>query len=505
MATVTSLLNPLAHWRSSLLVRTLFAVTGVTLVLTAITATVVFNNAQEEALSEQDAYLSDMTAAFARADVAAVLPRALTMSPDQFAARLESDEPLLMRPRPHRHMMRNRRLAPPPGPQRRTDIPAGEPVLVRLLNNQGQAERVYFDHTLNSGLTTEMIDGEPYRLSIMFLPNGRYTAVADPVKTREAFAKSAAMTAIMPIVALLPMVWLVIALTLWRTLKPLRQTADTVKSRPASDLTPLPTENVPAEVEPFVCAVNQLLGRVNEARTRELRFTADAAHELRSPLTSLTIEAEHLSRLELPRDAKPVVERLESGLDRAVKQVSQLLHFARAQAGEAPESLARDTQSWYLSELLGEILEPLMTQADHKALTFSVEGLDDTEEVAIEGVSRAAMQAILRNLLENAFHYTPKEGAVCLTVNQTPNTLTVTVEDTGPGIAPEERDRVFDPFYRVVGSGLPGTGLGLAIVKTYANMVGATVTLDDAHPDITPPGLKVTLTCPLAQKPIASN
>ena len=147
------------HWRTSLLLRTLLAVTGVTLVLTAITATVVFNNAQEEALNEQDAYLSDMTSAFARADVAAVLPRALTMSPDQFAARLESDEPLLMRPRPHRHMMRHRRLTPPPEPQRRTAIPAGEPVLVRLLNNQGRAERVRFDHTLSSGLTTEMIGG----------------------------------------------------------------------------------------------------------------------------------------------------------------------------------------------------------------------------------------------------------------------------------------------------------------------------------------------------------
>ncbi len=185
-----------------------------------------------------------------------------------------------------------------------------------------------------------------------------------------------------------------------------------------------------------------------------------------------------------------------------------------------------------------------MTQADKKALDFSVEGLDDTEESAIEGVSRAAVQAILRNLLENAFHYTPEHGDVCLNVHQTKEALTVTVTDTGPGIAPEERDilrnllenafhytpehgdvclnvhqtkealtvtvtdtgpgiapeerdRVFDPFYRVVGSGLPGTGLGLAIVKTYANMVSATVTLDDAQPGHTPPGLKVTFYCPL--------
>ena len=137
-------------------------------------------------------------------------------------------------------------------------------------------------------------------MAVLFLPGGRYTAVADPVSTREVYARSAAMTAVLPILILLPVLVIVIGLTLWRILAPIRSAARAAAERPATDLTPLPSEGVPAEVKPFVEAVNSLLGRVSEARTRELRFTADAAHELRSPLTSLTIEAEHLGRLDLP-------------------------------------------------------------------------------------------------------------------------------------------------------------------------------------------------------------
>ena len=138
-----------------------------------------------------------------------------------------------------------------------------------------------------------------------------------------------------------------------------------------------------------------------------------------------------------------------------------------------------------------------MNCAADKDLQFDVEGLDDGAEAPVEGVSRAALLAILRNLLENAFHYTPAGGSVTLRVSRTPERLVMSVADTGPGIAPEERSRVFDPFYRVTGSGLPGTGLGLAIVKTYADMTGAEVTLADTVPGGTPPGLTATVSCHL--------
>lgn len=486
-----------AHWRTSILMRTVAVAATATVALTLVTAAVVFQGAEKDALVEQDARLSDIAVAMARGELGTVLPRALTMPQAQFEARLESDEPLPRPRRMHRHMMAHCPTAASDDPNAPRLIPAGSPVYVRMLNDQGRAKRAVFDEPVEGGLTTRTIKGETYRMAVLFLPGSRYTAVADPVSTREVYARSAAMTAVLPILILLPVLVIVIGLTLWRMLAPIRSAARAAAERPATDLTPLPSEGVPAEVKPFVEAVNSLLGRVSEARTRELRFTAHAAHELRSPLTSLTIEAEHLGRLDLPAEARPVVARLESGLERAVKQVSQLLQFARAQAGEAPEILRRDTRPWYLSELLGEILEPLMNCAADKDLQFDVEGLDDGAEAPVEGVSRAALLAILRNLLENAFHYTPAGGSVTLRVSRTPERLVMSVADTGPGIAPEERSRVFDPFYRVTGSGLPGTGLGLAIVKTYADMTGAEVTLADTVPGGTPPGLTATVSCPL--------
>ena len=443
-----------AHWRTSILMRTVAVAATATVALTLVTAAVVFQGAEKDALVEQDARLSDIAVAMARGELGTVLPRALTMPQAQFEARLESDEPLPRPRRMHRHMMAHCPTAASDDPNAPRLIPAGSPVYVRMLNDQGRAKRAVFDEPVEGGLTTRTIKGETYRMAVLFLPGGRYTAVADPVSTREVYARSAAMTAVLPILILLPVLVIVIGLTLWRMLAPIRSAARAAAERPATDLTPLPSEGVPAEVKPFVEAVNSLLGRVSEARTRELRFTADAAHELRSPLTSLTIEAEHLGRLDLPAEARPVVARLESGLERAVKQVSQLLQFARAQAGEAPEILRRDTRPWYLSELLGEILEPLMNCAADKDLQFDVEGLDDGAEAPVEGVSRAALLAILRNLLENAFHYTPAGGSVTLRVSRTPERLVMSVADTGPGIAPEERSRVFDPFYRVTGSGL---------------------------------------------------
>ena len=385
MSRLSMLRTLCAHWRTSILMRTVAVAATATVALTLVTAAVVFQGAEKDALVEQDARLSDIAVAMARGELGAVLPRALTMPQAQFEARLESDEPLPRPRRMHRHMMAHCQTAASDDPNALRLIPAGSPVYVRMLNDQGRAKRAVFDEPVEGGLTTRTIKGETYRMAVLFLPGGRYTAVADPVSTREVYARSAAMTAVLPILILLPVLVIVIGLTLWRMLAPIRSAARAAAERPATDLTPLPSEGVPAEVKPFVEAVNSLLGRVSEARTRELRFTADAAHELRSPLTSLTIEAEHLGRLDLPAEARPVVARLESGLERAVKQVSQLLQFARAQAGEAPEILRRDTRPWYLSELLGEILEPLMNCAADKDLQFDVEGLDDGAEAPVEG------------------------------------------------------------------------------------------------------------------------
>lgn len=487
--------------RQSLLARTILALAAAVFLFVAATAAVVFWNAREEAYADQDLALYDVAVSLARADVSSVLPSALTMDPQRFAERMESAEPLgqsserrgmhrgMMGMR-HRHRMSmmdesdsascsTDELAAAP---RRTAIAPGEPVLVRLLSRQGQGVQAVFSEAVKEGFTTTELLGAPHRLCVLFLPNGRYTAVAEPVQLQEAVVQERALAAVTPLLIFTPFLALLLAGILWQAFRPLKRAAQEASRRDATDLTPLSGEGVPAEVMPLVDAVNGLLSRVDAARTREIRFTADAAHELRSPLTSLTIEAEHLARMPLPPEARVIVENLESGLSRAVHQVSQLLLFARAQAGESREALNRDAQPWHVSELVGELIEPLLRQIDEKHASFEAVGLDAPElDAPIEGLSRTAAGAILRNLLENAVRYSPEGGRIVLAAVRSADALECTVSDDGPGIAESERARVFDPFYRILGTKVSGTGLGLAIVKTYADMIGATVTLDYAR------------------------
>lgn len=483
----------------SLLARTLTAVALAIVVLMAATIGYLYDAVREEALSFKDRRLLDIATSLARADVAQLIPGALTMDTRTFEERLESDDPILVR---RRHMMRppTERLV---RPRKITSIPAGEPVTVRLLNLQGELREAVFDHTLSEGVTTvelnESPDGSltPYRLAVIFLPNGRYTAVAEPMMSREGEVRYMALKTVAPLLVLLPLMLAVIGFVIWKTLAPLRASAREIRRREPHDLTEIPLTGVPAEVEPLVSAINDLLARVEAARSREIRFTADAAHELRSPLTALTLEADRLSAMPLSVEAREAVTHLEEGLERAVHQVSQLLLFARAQSSEQKSALERDSTPWRLDELAASLFEELMPAFSAKNQTVGFDADEANAARPITGLSGAAVRIVLRNLLENASRYTPAGGDVTLAAALEKASLTLTVSDTGPGIPAAERERVFDPFYRGLGTGVTGTGLGLSIVKTTAELMGGEVTLAETRPGATPPGLSVTVRLPL--------
>ena len=479
------------HAPMSLTTRTLLTTVASLVVFVAATAGFVYSTEKAEALARHDAHLEDMATALARAEVGVLLPRALTMDSQTFQERLESEKPFPNWRRGRHH--RNMQMMPPE--ERRTMIPAGEKVLIRLISRQGQAVKIRLDTPLHAGLGNQTVDGEAQRVYTIFLPTGRYTSVAEPIAIREEAAKEAAVTAVMPLLVLLPLLVGVIGFVLWFSLRPLKRAAAEVAARQGDDLTPLSVKDAPAEVVPFIESVNGLLGKVNAARIREIRFTADAAHELRSPLTSMTIEADHLAKLPMSPEAQSIVDNLQSGLRRSVHQLSQLLHFARAQSGEKKESERRDSEPWYLSELTSEILEPLLPLMEEKAIDFSVEGLEN-EKDPVKNIAKSFIHAILRNLLENALRYTPEKGRVELTVERCDTTLILEVKDSGPGIPESERNKVFDPFYRITGTKVTGTGLGLSIVKTYADKVGAAVTLADAQRSA-PHGLLARVVIPL--------
>jgi len=239
-------------------------------------------------------------------------------------------------------------------------------------------------------------------------------------------------------------------------------------------------------VRPFVRAINRLLGRVAQDLERQRRFVADAAHELRSPLTALSLQAERLQQAPMSDTAQQRLAELRQGIQRGRALLEQLLSLARAQQpGETPAA-AVSVQGVFRS-----VLQELMPLAQARQIDLGVVGAQDAQVA----VSALDLRTLVKNLVDNAIRYTPVGGRVDLSVGQLAGAVVLCVEDTGPGIAPAERERVFDAFYRTVGTEPAGSGLGLSIVQAIAQRVGARVSLawsDDAAQR----GLKVQVLLP---------
>jgi two-component system OmpR family sensor kinase len=246
--------------------------------------------------------------------------------------------------------------------------------------------------------------------------------------------------------------------------------------RAADDFSPLAGAGLPDEVRPLVDELNLLFGRVRSAFDAQKTFVADAAHELRSPLTALKLQAQALRPNGQPADITPAereagIARLNQGIDRAIRLVEQLLVLAREEAGQAAAGPPVD-----LDVVVRLAVADVLPQARLKQIDLGV-----AETPALPAPVRGepeALRVLLRNLLDNAVKYTPPAGRVDVSLAVTGGRPVLTVQDSGPGIAPEERERVFDRFYRATGSaGETGSGLGLAIVQVIAGRHGATLEL----------------------------
>jgi two-component system, OmpR family, sensor kinase len=244
-----------------------------------------------------------------------------------------------------------------------------------------------------------------------------------------------------------------------------------VAGRAADDLSPLPDAGLPLEVLPLVRELNLLFERVRRAFTAQQEFVADAAHELRSPLTALKLQAQALRRAHDDASREAAITRLNDGIERAIQLMAQLLVLARedGDAGTAERPLRIDLQ-----ELARQAVADVLPHAQAKHIDIGL--ASDTPPVWVSGQPEA-LHILLRNLLDNAVKYTPEGGRVDIALAAQDGTASLAVEDSGPGIPEAERERVFDRFYRTPDAGAPGSGLGLAIVKAVAGRHGATVVL----------------------------
>jgi two-component system, OmpR family, sensor kinase len=321
------------------------------------------------------------------------------------------------------------------------------------------------------GFSHGMAGGVRYR--VYSLQTSQQTVqIAQDLDARQARARALAVRAVTPIALLAPLLMLAVWWLIDRSLAPVERTRRQVAGRAADDLSPLPDAGLPQEILPLVQELNLLFGRARLAFEAQRNFVADAAHELRSPLTALKLQAQALRRTQDDAARDAAVARLNDGIDRAIDLVGQLLSLARE---ESPGG-AEGTKTVDLQEVVRAVVSQLLPQAQARRIDL---GLVPPEHdfVRVSGNAQA-LQTLLRNLLDNAVKYTQEGGQVDISLLVRNRAACLLVEDSGPGLAETERDRVFDRFYRVQGSAASGSGLGLAIVRAIASAHGATITLD---------------------------
>jgi two-component system OmpR family sensor kinase len=321
---------------------------------------------------------------------------------------------------------------------------------------------------LPDGLHTLDVSGEPFRVLVKTTSNDERIAVAQETGVRDEIARASALRTLMPLLILVPILLLIVADLVRKLFLPIASLSAEIDRRAEQELHPVEARYLPAEVRPFVVAINRLLLRVDQSMETQRRFVADAAHELRSPLTALSLQAERLGQAEMSELAHARLLTLRTGIERGRNLLDQLLTLAKAQTvSNAPTSPVS------VQQVYRRILEDVLPLAQAKQIDIGVEG----EQDATVWVSEPDLMAAIRNLVDNAIRYTHDGGTVDLSVRTEDGQAILRIQDSGPGIDVAERQRVFDPFYRTAGSEQVGSGLGLAIVKVIIDRIGAKIAL----------------------------
>ena len=338
---------------------------------------------------------------------------------------------------------------------------------------------------ISDGLHTLKRKNDTYRVFVKNTAQGKI-AVLQESEYREDLADRAAWGSVIPLLVLIPLITLFTTIIMRRALRPVEHLSSALENRPGNDLTPLDDKAIPTEIRGFVVAINRLLCRTADAMQQQQRFIADAAHELRSPMTALSLQAERLGEQNLPEAARIQVADLQKSIRRNHRLLEQLLSLARAQSAEAHPQVPVAMQP-----LLHRIIEDLLPLAEAKDQDIGITSQGNPSIRADE----TDLYTLVKTLADNAIRYAPEGSRIDLFAAETGDgSLMIRVEDNGPGVPAAERSRVFDPFYRILGSGEQGSGLGLSIATTIAQRYGGHIELADS-PNFEH-GLEVTVKLP---------
>lgn len=358
----------------------------------------------------------------------------------------------------------------------RTDEPEDSEILTLTWTARGEQvyssdPRVRLPFTAVEGLSRPVVEGEEWIVYSSVRPAG-VSQAAQRVAARKEMAGESAGKVFPPLVVLVLVVGALLVFALRRGLQPLDAAAADISRRSVNSLESIAVDDAPAEIVPLVDSINGLMQRLGTAFTAQRRFLADAAHELRTPITALRLQLQWLQRTTDEDERQRGLVELAAGIDRSQRLVQQLLQVARTEPdGEATKSEPLD-----LAALVRTQVAALAVKAEHAGLDL---GAEASEPVPMVG-DAAQLGVLIENLIENALRYTPAGGVVDVFAGVEQRRPVLRVIDDGPGIPESERERVFERFHRgeqALGQGHGGSGLGLAIVKAIAQRHHATVEL----------------------------
>lgn len=303
--------------------------------------------------------------------------------------------------------------------------------------------------------------------------NDKYVQISQPTWFRNELIFELISTFIIPLLLQIPLAVFLILFFVDRGIAPLQSISEKIDQRDGSDLTKIELTKIPLEIRAIIHALNNLFDKVAQTIHLHKDFTSMAAHELKTPLTAIRLYGELLSRQDLRPEQQEILQRLQTATTRMSHLVTQMLTLTKQEALSLPET---PVEPLNLSHFIQTYLAEIHVLAEDKHIKIRTDTL--SPDISLD-ISAEDFRLILQNLLQNALMYTPPNGYIDIALSQTSTTTLLKISDNGIGIPFEDREVIFNKFYRVLGSKQNGAGLGLSIVKNILDKYNASVNISD--------------------------
>ena len=324
--------------------------------------------------------------------------------------------------------------------------------------------------TLPDGLHIVTRGDEAWRILLRTRADGSRIAIGQPSAIRDEIARDSALRTVAPLLALIPCLMLIVALVIRQTLRPVHSLAERLDARQADQLQQLPLAGTPDELHPFIASINRLLQRVQDLIDQQRRFIADAAHELRTPITAISIQAENLDHAELRPESRERLAALRDGTRRTAHLLEQLLALARYDIAGMPLAAVAS-----LDACTKEVVADALPCAADRSVDL---GFEIVKPVYVSG-EPTMLKTMIRNLIDNAVRHIPKGGRIDVSVFRDGARAILQIEDNGPGIPETDLGRIFEPFVRGQDAVEQGSGLGLSIVRRIIDRLNGSISLEN--------------------------